>query len=139
MKTLNINRGHETGEHIALKSEVIQFLHGWGYGAILCEHLYCDVVAIQPNRAAIIAVEIERSDRNTLRNILRNFSQGCEQVLVVCPDLKVLGEVARKLSHALPAEFWERTALATISALQLTRPIHFPSLKVRDAQIEKQT
>jgi hypothetical protein len=137
MKTLNLNRGNETGEHIALKSGVLQFLHNWGYGVVLCEHQYCDIVAVHPHRATILGVEIERSERNALKNISRDFSQGCSQVLVVCPNLKVLGEVARKFSRALPSEFWEKTALATISALHLTRPIHFPSLEAREQENEK--
>src|SRR5262245_33574712 len=98
MKALNLNRGKETEEHIALKRDVIRLLNGSGYGAILCEHEYCDLVALHPHSASILGVEIERSDRNACRNLSRDFSQGCAQVLVVCADLKVMGEVARKLS-----------------------------------------
>lgn len=132
MKTLNLTRGHESDEHIALKREVIRFLHNWGYGAVLCEHHDSDLVAIQPGRAAILGVEIERADRHAPTNLFRDFSQGCADVLIVCPNLKILGEVARKLSRTVPKELLEKTALATISALRLTQPNHFPGSETRE-------
>src|SRR5690348_10236409 len=125
MKTLNQNRGHETAEHRGLKCEVLNFLRNLGYGTVLYEHQCCDVVAVQPRSATILGVEIERSDRNVLKNLSRDFTYGCAQVLIVCPDFKILGAVARKLSRALPPELWIRTGLATISALRLTQPLPF--------------
>jgi hypothetical protein len=137
MKPLNTYHGYETDEHRALKREVLQFLWHWGYGAVLCEHQNCDVVAVQPHSASILGVEIERSNRNVLKNLSRDFSRGCEHVLIVCPDFKTLGEVARKLSRALPPEFSAKTALVTISALRLIRPVIFPSSQIRNANQER--
>ena len=142
MKTLNVNRGNETAEHIVLKRDLIRFLHHWGYGAILCEHHCCDVVGVHPRSAAVLSVEIHTassSGKNAPENICRNFSQGCAGVLVVCQNLETLGEVARKLARSLPADFKEKTALATISALRLTRPSHFSSLEARDPKKERTT
>jgi hypothetical protein len=133
MKICKTHRGHETDEHRALKGEVLQFLRQWGYGTVLCEHQNCDVVAVQPHKASILGVEVERSNRNVLKNLSRNFSQGCEHVLIVCPDFHALGQVARKLARDLSPEFGARTALATISALRLLRPFPFPGQGTRNS------
>jgi len=122
MKTLNLNHGHESLEHRALKAEVIRFLHRWGYGTILAEHQNCDLVAVRPSGAKILSVEIERSSRTQPWNSVRDFNAGCDSVLITCPNFKVLGEVARKLARSLPLELWDRTGLVTISALRLIQP-----------------
>jgi|SRR5579859_3414318 len=127
MKTLNYRRGHETPEHRTDKCEVHRFLRSLGHGIVLCEQQDCDVVAIRPQSAAILGVEIERTSRNVLKNLSRDFARGCSNVLIVCPDFKILGEVSRKLARALPHEFWARTALTTMSALRLMQPLAFSS------------
>src|SRR5882672_2870469 len=113
----------KTPEHRSLQHEVINFFHHWGHGTVLYEHGRCDVVVVSPCSAAILGVGIERSDRNVLKNLSRNFGQGCDHVLIVCPDFKTLREVARKLARALPPELWAKPALVTISALRLIQPI----------------
>ena len=124
----------KTLEHDTIQSEAINLLHRWGYGAVLPEHRLCDVVAVPPYGAAILGLEVERSARNVLRNLSRNFEQGCECVLIVCPDFKSLGEVARKLSRALPPDLWVRTGLATVSALHLIQPLRLPAPDARTIQ-----
>jgi hypothetical protein len=132
MKTFNHQRGHETPEHRTDKCEVLHLLRSLGHGIVLCEQEYCDVVAIQPRSAAVLGVEIERTSRNVLKNLSRNFARGCSNVLIVCPDFKILGEISRKLARALPQEFWTRTALTTMSALRLMQPLPFSSLEPRN-------
>ena len=126
----------KTFEHDASQDEAINFFRRLGYGAVR-EHHHCDAVVVSPYGAAIIAAEIENSDRNVLRNVSRNFSQGCTHVLIGCPNFKVVGEVARKLSRHLPAEFSERTALVTLSALRLIQPASFPAHQERAAGTER--
>ena len=123
MKPLSLTRGHESSAHVALKSEVVRFLRGWGYAAVLAEHHCCDVVATRSGWSTVISVEIERSDRNVVKNTIRDLSQGSASVLVICPDLKVLGDVVRKLTRGLPAELWPRLAVATISTLRMLSPL----------------
>lgn len=119
----------KTLEHKAFQKELEYLLHRLGYGAVLPEHHWCDLMAVSPRSAAILGVEIEREGNgHVLKNLSRNFDQGCANVLIVCPDVESLGQVARKLSRTLPPQFRERTGLASMSALRLIQPIRFPSV-----------
>ena len=119
---MNTNRGHETQEHRALKAETIQFLKRWGYTFVLCEHQNSDVIAIRPHSNAILGAEIERSVRNLLKNVSRDFSLGCTHLLIVCPDFKITGQIARKLDRELSSELREKVGLITTSALRMLDP-----------------
>ena len=121
MKQTNHQRGNETSEHRELKPELRQFLHSLGFGMVLCEHQFCDVVAIHPSGASILAAEIERSSRNVLRNLSRDLSQGCDGVIVVCPDARTLSQVARAIANKASPEIQNRTGLLTITSLRLLR------------------
>lgn len=125
----------KTLDHDICQNEITDLAHRLGCGVVR-EHNHCDAVVVPPYGAGIIAVEVERSARNVLRNISRNYAQGCERVLIVCPDFKTLGEVARKLSRHLPTEFSDRTAMVTLSALRLIQPVSFPA-QGREARTER--
>ncbi len=117
------SRGHETPEHRVLKPEVAALLRDMGFDPVLCEHEHCDVVAVRSNGKGVLGVEIERSKRNLLRNLTRNFARGCDDVLVVCPNFASAAEASRALARHLPACQQGKVALATISALRLLQPI----------------
>jgi hypothetical protein len=114
-----VQRGHETAEHRTSKLEIIASLRGCGYDPVICEHEYCDIVAVRTVNSArqTLAVEMERSPRNVLRNIERNFAHGCDVVLIVCPDVRILTEVTRKIAHHAPHH--EHIAFATPLTLQV--------------------
>lgn len=115
------NRGHETGEHRALKAAAAGWLEAAGFDPVLIEHGGCDVVAVRRD-GEVLAVEVERSKRNLLRNLERNFAQGGRSVWVITPDFASAAEVARAVSRHVPAAQQGRIALATSSILQLLRP-----------------
>jgi predicted NAD/FAD-binding protein len=119
---LNVNHGHETEEHRVLKQAACEVLRHYGYGAIFCEHHNCDLVAVRPRSAAILGVEIERSTRNVMQNLARNFAQGCKHVLIISPDFKIVGEIARKLASELPQEFQDKVGVTTLATLQMVNP-----------------
>lgn len=123
MKPLNYRRGNETEDHLSLKREVMAFLLAQGHDLTLCEHRQCDIVALRSG-SGVVCIEIERSERNVLKNVLRDFSSGAAAVVIICPNLKIISAVARRLSRSLPQEFWKRTAVATISTLRLFLPRH---------------
>jgi hypothetical protein len=105
-----------------MKLEVTSILSHLGFENVLLEHRHCDVVCSWPLGNHVHCTEIERSEKNVLRNLSRNFSQGCATCLIVCPDFESVQKVARKVAHSLSAEFQDRTAIATIAALrQLSR------------------
>lgn len=119
----NGQRGHETVEHRVLKRETITILRSCGYTLTLPEYICCDIVASRrPGKHQhVLAVEIERSRRNVLRNLNRNFAQGCDAVLIVCPDARSLKEVvATVVRHELNPS---RIAFATPLTLRLLQPL----------------
>jgi hypothetical protein len=122
MTTQNIHHGHETEEHWTLKAETLRMLKGLGFAFVLCEKGNSDLVASRTSINEITAVEIERSVRNLLRNIRRNFASGCKNILIVSPNFKVTGEIARKLDRELPSDLRERVGILTASALRIITP-----------------
>jgi hypothetical protein len=118
MKTNRAKQKYDTQEHCAMKLEVAGILNALGFERIIREHRHCDIVCVKPGNNQVHCTEIERTDRNALRNLSRNFSNGCGTCLVVCPDFASVQEVARKIARGLPAELRERTGIVTISALR---------------------
>lgn len=105
-----------------LTIKVIRFLDSLGYGLIVREHLHCDVMAIRPHSQGILSAEIELSVRNLMKNCARDFAVGCTHVLIVSPDFKTTGEIARKLDRELRPELWENVGVITTSALRMLAP-----------------
>lgn len=122
MSGINIAHGHEKQEHQALKAEVTQWHKGIGFDFVLCEKGNSDVIAKRSGNHPLIAVEIERSVRNVRRNICRDISQGCAYVLIICPDFKTAGEIARKIDRELSPALRERVGIMTKSVLRMTAP-----------------
>ncbi len=116
MITTRINRGHESPLHRALKQETSNLLPRLGFQFVLCEYLCADIVAM--GYGGVLAVEVELSVRNVLRNLERDFANGCNLALVVCADLQTLRAVARKLDRELPAQLRDRVGLVSIETLR---------------------
>src|SRR2546427_2224219 len=120
----NISRAHESSEHRETKRLVMQCLSELGYPVVLAEQCCCDVVVCcnLDGVRSIFGFEVERSTKHLLRNLRRNFSNGCSGVVVVCLDFRVLRDVAHKLSKELPPEFAGRVGVMSLDALQLLVP-----------------
>lgn len=82
-----MNRAHETSEHLQLKKDVAACFESLGY-EIIFEHQLVDVLAFNTKTKSVVAIEIERTERNLLNNLRRNQSNGFKTVLVVAPDEK---------------------------------------------------
>ena len=124
------NRGHESELHRTLKRTVRDLLPHLGFHSAVCEHLCCDIVAM--SFGGVLAVEVELSPRNVLKNLQRDFAQGCDFALIICPDLQTLGEVARKLARELPSEFRDRTGIADVATMQRVLSKPFPRNESRN-------
>ena len=121
-KANRFQRGHESDEHRSLKPAVISVLEQLGFEIALCEHRYCDVVAVKlaDKSSFVLAVEIERSVRNLLRNLDRDFTKGrADAVLVVSPNFETMAAIARKLARTLTEPQRARVGLANLAALRI--------------------
>ena len=120
--TMQFHRGHESDEHLTMKVGVIRGLRRVGYDIILGEHHCSDALAIKLGGEwpSTVAVEIERSPRNLLRNIKRDLAHGAEAVLIVCPDAATLAAAARTVFHHITSPL--PIAFATPLTLQLLQP-----------------
>jgi len=121
--TMQFHRGHESDEHLTMKVGVIRGLRRVGYDIILGEHHCSDALAIKLGGEwpSTVAVEIERSPRNLLRNIKRDFAHGAEAILIVCPDAATLAAVARKIARHVSDP--SCIAFATPLTLRLLQPL----------------
>jgi hypothetical protein len=119
-----VQAGHETPAHRFGKSDLADSLRGFGCQQILFEHINSDVVTTRRvgSDLIIIANEYERSARNSVRNVCRNFEQGAHGVLVVGSDFRVMAAIARKLARALPPALAGRVGLTNLTALHLLQP-----------------
>jgi len=119
----SVQRGHESDEHRGDKVEVMRVFGQAGFGITRGEHYYCDVLAFKLGRKwpSAVAVEIERSPRNLLRNIKRDFAHGAEAILIVCPDAATLAAVARKIARHVSDP--SCIAFATPLTLRLLQPL----------------
>jgi hypothetical protein len=121
-KTIQVNRGNECEDHLALKRMAGDFMVRCGFDTVLYEHLCCDVVGSKSigSSRRTVGTEIERSSRNLLRNLNRDFAQGCDFVLIVCPTFQSIGEISRKLARELPLPLHPKVGIANPTMLQIS-------------------
>lgn len=108
-------RAKESDEHIKLKSMIGMALHESGY-LIAYEECFCDIVAFEPDRGLTYGVEIERSTKNALRNIVRNFKSDCDYVVSVAPNCKTASALEQKIGH-LPEQIQSKVKVLTTDEL----------------------
>lgn len=110
-----IYRAHESSDHIRMKRQGITSLRRRGFTSIFPEHYNCDLVAVRrlDSRFVVVGVEFERSPRNVMRNVTRNYSNGCHYCLVVASDISVYASCVRKLQKYLHPDSGECTFIIT--------------------------
>lgn len=124
MTDINERRGHESQNHLDQKREVANLLLSWGYDFVVFENKFCDVAAKKcgGENPHILCIEVERTIRNFLRNITRNFANGAHFVLVVCPNRQSINPYRMKLIRSLDMNIQKRiliSPLETLSAKEL--------------------
>lgn len=120
-KTDNFRRAHQGDAHHAQGSEVAAALHDLGFEIVRREYLCSDAVAIglAHKPPFILSIENEFSPRNLLPNLDRNFREGADAALVVCPDYHTIAAVARKLARSEPDSRRGRVGLVNLAALRI--------------------
>lgn len=92
-------------------------LLGW---FVCFERKLTDLLAwrlLSNGRIDSLGIEAERSTRNLIPNLSRDFSNGCHRVLVVTPDERLRVAVRRKLQRELPREMWTKVSVVTMHSL----------------------
>ena len=120
-KTDNFRRARQGDEHHAQKAEAVESLLKLGFDSVLYEYLCSDAVLIGLAHKSpfLLALEIELSARNIPRNQDRNFQQGADATLVVCPDFHTMAAVARKLARTEKDSRRGRVGLVNLAGLRI--------------------
>lgn len=100
-------------------------------GVALCEHINADLAGIRTLEGSqkILAVEFERSARNVINNLTRDFSLGADSVLIVCQNWNVASQICSRVSRQLPKTFHERTGIVTLVTLGILFPDRISEFK----------
>ncbi len=81
-----MKRGHESAEHREMKEAVAAWLRTHGF-EVLFEHQLVDVLGYRVSDGHVIAVEVERTERNLLGNLRRNLRNGYTDILIIAPNV----------------------------------------------------
>jgi hypothetical protein len=106
MKFGSLTRGHENVLHVTAKKSAAELALAGGADAVMFELAGCDVLAVKRTRAGEcrVAIEVETSARNAVRNIKRDFGTlDCLRLVVVTPSIRVKTSILAHLRKRLPA------------------------------------
>jgi len=96
---MNPRRGHESLLHLEAKI-VIADLFARSEWSVFFEQRDADVLVMHNSTRLLVAIEVESSPRNVLRNIERNLGNGCHAVAVVSLTERYLNQITNKIqSH----------------------------------------
>ena len=73
-----------------------------------------DVLSQEIKTKYTIANEIQISPEHSLENIDLDFRAGCDEVIIICIDQKVLEQIKKKTSQNLTKDFLEKTKFQLI-------------------------
>lgn len=97
-----MRRARESKEHLSIKSRVEELLRKPRY-LVTFEECYCDIIAYEISTSTIFGIEIERSTRNSFRNVTRNLRSGCHYVISITPDSKVADALKSSMAKLSPS------------------------------------
>ena len=119
----NINRARESDDHRRMKDEARSILLESGYPAVYPERKCCDLVAVRLAGPSVVslAVEVERSPRNVVRNAQRNFENGCDATLILSSNTTVYDSCVRTLRKRLAVDLVEKTFINTFPQFRYLR------------------
>jgi len=96
---MNPRRGNESQLHLVSKILTASMFAGHEWSVFL-EQRDADVLVMHNSTRLIVAIEVESSPRNVLRNIERDIGNGCHAVAVVSLTERYLNQITNKiLSH----------------------------------------
>jgi hypothetical protein len=130
-----MRHGKEKIEHLHMKNitAILFNLLGW---MVLFEEQLCDVVAWKCNstgRMQILGIEVERANKNAVRNIRKDLSRGCDSILSVVRSERQRAALRRKLQQSLPHQICTKVGIVTIGQIadRVKRLENSPASKVK--------
>jgi hypothetical protein len=109
-----MNRGNEKPNHLAGKRD-LSALFVLRHFLVLFEHHLSDVVAYRwwHGRLHIICGENDLSPRTVVPNVVRDFRNGADGVLILAPDERLRAAFRRKLKRHFARSVWNRVGIIT--------------------------
>ena len=105
-----MKHAHETQEHVTMKSTYFYALSNAGF-LVKAEEIGADLVAFKPGLPGICALEMERSVRNAIKNILRDLKSGASYVITITDSLTTKNKISRKAERYLPHAIQSRVSV----------------------------
>lgn len=96
---MNARRGHESPQHLEAK-RTLGCLFGTDDWSVFYEQRHADVLLMHHSSRAIIAIEVESSPRNVIRNIQRNHDNACLGTAVVSLNPDQLKSITLKVRRS---------------------------------------
>lgn len=118
------NRGYESPLHYACKIDVDDVMKAKkGIYNIGAELKNTDIVYARKvcGRLELIAVEVEMTHRNAIRNAERNFKNGIDKQLTIAKDEKTKTRILYRYSKYLPIDIQKRILTITIDRMMQRR------------------
>lgn len=114
-----MKRGGEIQQHVDGKLAVGSHLRRSGAYIIFYELRCADVIGIGKAGGGPLVTggEFERSERNCLRNVRRNFEAGCHEVLVVAENETIKRRIQNKFDRYLESPLYAKTQLVTLQEI----------------------
>ncbi|NDV63349.1 hypothetical protein G0Q06_12865 [Puniceicoccales bacterium CK1056] len=107
-KTRNESPGHQA------EKDRIEALCRDPRAAVYVEYRNADLVVVDIPTVTTVAIEVESTPRNVLRNIRRNLKNGCHGVLVVSRDERFFEQISRTIARHLTST--ERTKVRLVKS-----------------------
>ncbi len=105
-----MKHAHETQEHVSMKLTYFHALTNSGF-MVKAEEVGADLVAFKPGLQGICALEMERSVRNAIKNILRDLKSGASHVVTITDSQTTRDQIIRKAARHLPHAIQSRVSV----------------------------
>lgn len=100
---MNARRGHESQRHLDAKRHIGQIFDAPRW-SVFYELHQADILVINHDSHVLIAIEAESTPRNVIRNITRNFQNGCDAVATVALNERYHSQIQTKIQTYVPDE-----------------------------------
>jgi hypothetical protein len=121
---INARRGHESRPHIEAKVSVGK-LFPTPEWSIFLEQCDADILVHHNPSGVLVAIEVESTPRNVLRNIQRDLSNDCHAVATVSLQARYHRQICNKIRKHYPEAFGTHLQAFSYDAPGLQQLVHW--------------